>query len=92
MNQKKYIYIYKSEYNITINNKEYPKVALCEFVKKCEFLYTRINRLLQNIVINKIILPDNNDIDGEKLESIISNYIEIGFVDIFNRRKSGHTE
>jgi len=43
-------------------------------------------------VINKIILPDNNDIDGEKLESIISNYIEIGFVDIFNRRKSGHTE
>ena len=60
--------------------------------KKWESLYTRINRLLQNIVINKIILPDNNDIDGEKLESIISNNIEIGFVDIFNRRGSGHTE
>ena len=92
MNQKKYIYIYKSEYNITINNKEYPKVVLCEFVKKWESLYTRINRLLQNIVINKIILPDNNDIDGEKLESIISNNIEIGFVDIFNRRGSSNTE
>jgi len=26
--------IYNSEYNITINNKEYPKVALCAIVKR----------------------------------------------------------
>ncbi|KAL6628781.1 hypothetical protein U3516DRAFT_739054 [Neocallimastix sp. 'constans'] len=36
--------------------------------KKWESLYTRMNKLLQNIVINKIILRYNNDIDGEKLE------------------------
>ncbi|KAG4097405.1 hypothetical protein H8356DRAFT_1353973 [Neocallimastix lanati (nom. inval.)] len=36
-----------------------------------ESLYTRINRLLQNIVINKIILPDNNDIDEER--AVIQN-------------------
>jgi len=40
------------------------------------------------MVIN--ISPCNNDI--EKLEGIISNYIEIGFVDIFNRRGSSNTE
>jgi len=60
--------------------------------KKWESLYTRMNKLLQNIVINKIILRYNNDIDGEKLEGIINNYIEIGFVDIFNRRGNGHTK
>jgi len=38
--------------------------------KKCESLYTRMNRLLQNTVINKIILPDNNDIDSEKIRKV----------------------
>jgi len=36
MIQKKY----KSEYNITINNKEYPKIALCAIAKN-ENLYIR---------------------------------------------------
>ncbi|KAL6617971.1 hypothetical protein U3516DRAFT_747802 [Neocallimastix sp. 'constans'] len=40
--------------------------------------------------ISKNIKYKNCNNDGEKLESIISNYIEIGFVDIFNRRKSGN--
>jgi len=82
--------IYNSEYNITINNKEYPKVALCAIVKrkKWESIYTRMDRLLQNMRINKIIYYDNNDIDGEKLEGIISNYIENGFVDVFDRRRT----
>ncbi|KAG4097250.1 hypothetical protein H8356DRAFT_1395143 [Neocallimastix lanati (nom. inval.)] len=70
--------IYNSEYNITINNKEYLKVAL-------------MDRLLHNMVINKIILT-NNDIDGEKLEGLFSNYVKIVFVDVFNRKGNGYTE
>jgi len=35
--------------------------------------------------INKIILYDNNDINGERLKGIISDYIENRFVDIFDR-------
>jgi len=50
-----------------------------------------MDRLLHNMVINKIILT-NNDIDGEKLEGLFSNYVKIVFVDVFNRKGNGYTE
>ena len=36
--------------------------------------------------INKIFLYDNNDINGEKFEDVISDYINNGFVEIINIR------
>ena len=36
--------------------------------------------------IDKIILYDNNDINGEQFEDVINNYIQNGFVEIINIR------
>jgi len=72
--------------NLNFNTRTSLKVALCAIVKN-ENLYIRewIN-YYKDMGINKIILYDNNDIDGERLEGIISDYIENGFVNIFDRR------
>ena len=36
--------------------------------------------------VDKIFLYDNNDINGEKFEDVISDYINADFVEIFNWR------
>ena len=40
----------------------------------------------KNYGIDKIILYDNNDFDGERFEAIINDYIKQGFVEIKNWR------
>ena len=62
------------------------KVALCAIVKN-ENLYIRewIN-WYKHIGISKIFLYDNNDIDGEKLEDVINDYIKDKFVEVINVR------
>ena len=62
------------------------KIALCAIAKN-ENLYIRewIN-WYKNLGISKIFLYDNNDIDGEKFEDVINDYIKNGFVEIINVR------
>ena len=90
-----YILIYRKTINIKIrvsyNNiktklfKE-SKVCICTLGKR-ENLYIReyIEHYL-NYGVNKINICDNNDIDGEKFEDVIGDYIKEGYVHIINWR------
>ena len=81
---KKYIKsINKKE--IILNNNPI-KVALCAIAKN-ENLYIREwVEWYRNIGISKIFLYDNNELNGERFEEVINDYIKIGFVEIINVR------
>jgi len=72
--------------NLNFNIRTPLRVALCAIVKN-ENPYIRewIN-YYKDMGIDKILLYDNNDIDGERLEDVIKDYIENKFVNVFNRR------
>lgn len=62
------------------------KVALCAIAKN-ENLYIREwVEWYKNIGISKIFLYDNNEINGERFEYVINDYIEDGFVEIIDVR------
>lgn len=62
------------------------KVALCAIAKN-ENLYIREwVEWYKNLGISKIFLYDNNELDGERFEEVINDYIENGFVEVINRR------
>ena len=64
----------------------YLKIALCAIAKE-ENLYIREwVKWYFDLGINKIFLYDNNDIDGERFDDIISDYIRNGFVEIIDKR------
>eukprot|EP00833_Pecoramyces_ruminatium_P007150 jgi/Orpsp1_1/1181182/evm.model.c7180000076198.2 len=67
----------------------YPlKIALCA-IGKNENLYIREwVEWYQNLGLSKIFLYDNNDLDGERFEEVISDYIKKDFVEIIDRRGS----
>jgi hypothetical protein len=70
----------KLKYNLDI------KVALCAIAKN-ENLYIREwVEHYKNIGIAKIFLYDNNDIDGERFEEVINDYIESGYVEVIDVR------
>ena len=62
------------------------KVALCALAKN-ENLYIRewVN-WYKKLGVSKIFLYDNNDIDGEHFEDVISDYINTGFVEVIDVR------
>lgn len=62
------------------------KVALCAIVKN-ENLYIREwLEYYKKLGISKIFLYDNNEINGERLEDVIGDYISSSFVDVIDRR------
>ena len=62
------------------------KVALCAIAKN-ENLYIREwVEWYKNLGISKIFLYDNNELDGERFEDVINDYIENGFVELQNWR------
>jgi len=71
----------------TINDcKKSLKISVCA-IGKDENLYIREwVEWYKNLGITKIFLYDNNDLDGERFEDVIYDYIENGFVEIINRR------
>ena len=80
-----FIYLYLSR-NLKTNQINKTKICICTLVKQ-ENLYIReYLEHYKSYGINKIFLYDNNDIDGEKPEDIISDYIKSGFVEIFKWR------
>lgn len=83
---KEYINL-KVEVKKTIQTDNTPlKVALCAIAKN-ENLYIREwVEWYNNLGISKIFLYDNNDIDGERFEDVINDYIESGFVEIIDKR------
>ena len=75
-----YLYIYRyTKLNET-------KICICTMVKQ-ENLYIReYLEHYKSYGINKIFIYDNNDIDDEKPEDVISDYIKSGYVELFNWR------
>lgn len=73
-----------SRYQIKYNNTG--KVALC-CMAKCENQYIRewVEYNL-NLGFNKIFIYDNNDIDGERFDDVIGDYIKDGKCDVINFR------
>ena len=69
-----------------LNQKIETKTCICTLAKQ-ENLYIReYLEHYKKYGINKIFLYDNNDINGEKFEDLISDYVKSGFVEIFNSR------
>lgn len=66
---------------------KYPlNIALCAIAKN-ENLYIREwVEHYKNIGVSKIFLYDNNDIDGERFEEVINDYIESDFVEVIDVR------
>ena len=62
------------------------KVCLCTIGKK-ENLYAReFVDYYKNLGIDKIFIYDNNEKDDEKFDSVIKDYIDIGYVEIIDIR------
>ena len=82
-----FFYFYINRYKkIKINQINETKICICTMAKQ-ENLYIReYLDHYKNYGINKIFLYDNNDIDGEKPEDVISDYIKSGFVELFKWR------
>ena len=72
-----------------ILNKKYfnqLKVCVCTLGKKENKYIREFVEHYEKYGIDKIYLYDNNDIDGERFENAINDYIEKGFLDILNWR------
>ena len=74
---------YKNIINNIIKN---IKVCICTLGKNENKYIKEFVEYYKNYGIDKIILYDNNDVDGERFEVIINDYIKQGFVEIKNWR------
>lgn len=84
LEKKEYIKKKKEEI-ITFDNTPL-KVALCAIAKN-ENLYIREwVEWYKKLGVSKIFLYDNNELDGERFEEVINDYIENNFVEIIDRR------
>ena len=62
------------------------KVCLCTIGKNENKYITEFIEYYKNYGIDKIIIYDNNDINGERFEFILINYIKNNFVEILDYR------
>ena len=70
-----------------INNRKYKiKVCLCTLGKKENNYIREFVNHYEKYGIDKIFLYDNNDINGERFEEVINDYITKGFVEILDWR------
>ena len=69
-----------------LDNKINMKICLCTLGKNENKYIKEFVEYYKNYGVDKIILYDNNDINGEKFEEIIGDYIKQGFVHIENWR------
>ena len=72
--------------NLNLNSISNIKVCLCTLGKKENRYIKEFVQYYENIGIDKIFLYDNNDINDERFEEIIDDYIKISFVKIMNWR------
>ena len=85
-----YLLIYlikkKNPFKLIIKKENKTKVCVCTFGKQ-ENLYIReFVEHYKNYGLHKIYLYDNNDVNGEKFEDVINDYIKSGFVNITDWR------
>ncbi len=69
-----------------IDKPKYLKIALCTMGKWENHYIREWVEYYKNLGISKIFLYDNNDIDGERFEDEISDFIKNNFIEIINYR------
>ena len=62
------------------------KVCICTLGKKENRYIREFVQFYEKLRIDKIFLYDNNDINDEKFEEVINDYVDKGLVEIFNWR------
>ena len=77
------IFILKIPKNKNLNTNE---ICLCTVGKEENAYILEYVEHYKSLGLDKIYLYDNNNIDGEKFEDVIDNYIKSGFVEIVNFR------
>lgn len=60
------------------------KICICAIAKEENNYLREWVEYHKNIGVSKIFLYDNNDLDGEKFEDVINDYIESGFVQVIS--------
>lgn len=73
---------YQSSNKIKSND----KVCICVIGKKENKYIKEYAEHYKSLGIDKIFLYNNNEIDDEKFESVLSDYVKNGFIEIFNYR------
>ena len=84
-----YLYL---EYLITFKNYWEIKVCLCSLGKNENKYAIEFIEHYKNYKIDKIFIFDNNDINGEMFENVLSDYIKNEFVKIINYRGKMHPQ
>ena len=72
--------------NKSDTNKEEYRVCVCTLGKKENRYIREFVEHYKKYGVDKIYLYDNNNIDGERFEEVINDYIEEGFVEIIDFR------
>ena len=67
-------------------NNQNTKVCICTAGKKENNYIKEYADHYKSLGVDKIFLYDNNDINGENFESVLSEYIKDGFIEIFDYR------
>ena len=73
-----------SNHKYNINQKK--GIGICAICKNENLYLKEYVTYYQKLGLKKIIIYDNNDIDGEKPEDILFNYIKSNFVEIIDTR------
>ena len=81
-----FVLIFKLNLYKNINKIINLKVCLCTLGKKENKYIREYVEHYKKYGVDKIFLYDNNDIDGERFEEEINDYIESGFVELINWR------
>ena len=92
--KKEFMELLKNEYNVNIfENKSYnnkiikqKKMCICTFGKEENKYIREFIQHYEKYGVDKIFLYDNNDVIGERFESVIEDYIKNGLVEIINWR------
>ena len=77
---------YITQFYTSLNNIKNIKVCICTLAKKENKYIREFIKHYEKFGVDKIFLYDNNDIDGENFQDVISDYINKGFVEILNWR------
>lgn len=62
------------------------KVLICAIAKNENRYIREWVEYYYDLGVSKIVLYDNNDVDGERFDSVIGDYIESGFVEVVDYR------
>ena len=68
------------------------KICICTLGKEENKYIKEFANHYRALGVDKVFLYDNNDINGENFEEILSEYIKDGFIEIFNWRGKIHPQ